>query len=318
MKKPDIPKSEKRRLEKLNSLNILDTPAEERFDRLTRLAKKMFNVPIALVSLVDENRQWFKSCFGLPVLETHRDISFCGHTILGDDILVIEDSYKDKRFSDNPLVQDEPFIRFYAGCPLYYSEDIKLGTLCIIDTKPRKFTKEDKETLKDLALMAQQELIASQLATLDDLTLISNRRGFKTLAQKSLNICLREKIPASLVFFDINKFKNINDKFGHKEGDKVLKVFSKEMENTFRDSDVFARIGGDEFVVLLTDTSITNAEQIIDRLENKINTYNKTSNNSYDILFSFGIVDINKEEVLDLEELLHKADLLMYKNKNTD
>ena len=118
MQTPVIPKDEEERLRALRLLNILDTSDEERFDRLTRLAKRMFGVPIALVSLVDENRQWFKSCIGLEVRETPRDISFCGHSILGDDIFIVNDASSDVRFSDNPLVTDDPNIRFYAGCPL--------------------------------------------------------------------------------------------------------------------------------------------------------------------------------------------------------
>lgn len=314
MQVPSPAKNEKRRIEKLNSLDILDTQAQERFDRLTRLARKMFNVPIALVSLVDENRQWFKSCFGLPVRETSRDVSFCGHAILGDDIFIINNALEDERFFDNPLVTGEPNIRFYAGVPLYFDELTKLGTLCIIDNKPRDFSKDDLASLKDLALLAQQELIASQLATLDELTQISNRRGFKLLAQKSLNICYREKISAVLVFIDIDKFKDINDKYGHKEGDEVLKVFSNTMEKTFRESDVFARIGGDEFVVLLTDTNLNNAKKIVNRFKKNINSFDK----DYDIDFSSGIlqIDINKEH--DLKELLNKADSLMYKSKLQD
>ena len=98
MKTPDIPYNEKSRLKTLTSINILDTPPEERFDRLTRIAKRMFNVPIALVSLIDENRQWFKSCVGLTVRETGRDISFCGHTILRTEVFIIPDATKDERF----------------------------------------------------------------------------------------------------------------------------------------------------------------------------------------------------------------------------
>ncbi len=120
MKAPDIPQDEQARIKALRSLNVLDTPSEERFDRLTRLAKRMFDVPIALVSLVDENRQWFKSCIGLDVSETPRDISFCGHAILGSEVFIIPDTKKDERFTDNPLVLNDPHIRFYAGCPLRY------------------------------------------------------------------------------------------------------------------------------------------------------------------------------------------------------
>ena len=118
-------------------MNVLDTSPEERFDRLTRVAKRMFDVPIALVSLVDADRQWFKSCVGLSAAETSRDISFCGHAILGEDTFVISDARADERFADNPLVVGEPKIQFYAGCPLRALDGWKLGTLCIIDRTPR-------------------------------------------------------------------------------------------------------------------------------------------------------------------------------------
>lgn len=133
MKEPDFPVNEQERLSSLRSLQILDTPSEERFDRVTRMAMRLFGVPIALVSLVDENRQWFKSCFGLDVSETERRISFCGHAILQNDTLVIEDATQDERFHDNPLVTGEAGIRFYAGHPLRNMSGHGLGTLCIID-----------------------------------------------------------------------------------------------------------------------------------------------------------------------------------------
>ncbi len=112
MRTPDIPENEDIRLKSLQSLDVLDTQPEERFDRLTRMCKRLFGVPIALVSLVDENRQWFKSCVGLSVSETPRDISFCGHAILGNEIFMIPDTANDERFADNPLVLNDPHIRF--------------------------------------------------------------------------------------------------------------------------------------------------------------------------------------------------------------
>lgn len=315
MKKPGKPKNEETRIHSLRTLNILDTQEEERFDRLARLAKHMFNVPIALVSLVDEERQWFKSCFGLEARETPRDISFCGHAILGDDLFIIPNAINDARFSDNPLVIDEPKIRFYAGCPLKNLDGSKLGTLCIIDTNSRKLTQEDLTPLQDLAEMVEQELAATQLATLDELTQISNRRGFNILAQQSLEICYRQNIPASLVFFDLNKFKSINDRFGHAEGDKVLTVFANQLRTSFRESDVFARIGGDEFVVLLTNTSSEYANEIVGRFHQDITDYNKKTNRGYDIAFSTGIVAVNHQEQLPIETLLDCADSEMYLNK---
>lgn len=158
MQEPTIPSNEALRLAALRSLNILDTPPEERFDRITRLAQRVFDVPIALVSLVDTNRQWFKSCQGLDVSETPRSISFCGHAILHDIPLVIPDASKDPRFADNPLVTSPPNIRFYAGQPLKAGDGSRIGTLCIIDRKPHQLTQSDLESLRDLAVMVEDEL----------------------------------------------------------------------------------------------------------------------------------------------------------------
>lgn len=158
MIKPPRPADEATRLAALRGLNILDTPPEERFDRITRTALRLFNLPVALVSLVDENRQWFKSCQGLAVTETERCISFCAHAILGDETLIIPDALSDPRFADNPLVTGEPYIRFYAGQPLRALDGTKLGTLCIIDSQPRRFSQSDREALCDLATWAENEL----------------------------------------------------------------------------------------------------------------------------------------------------------------
>ena len=316
MKTPDNPQDEKARLTTLRSLNILDTPPEERFDRLTRMSKRMFGVPIALVSLVDENRQWFKSCEGLSVSETPRDISFCGHAILGNEIFLISDATKDERFADNPLVLNEPHIRFYAGCPLRFPNGSKLGTLCLIDRIPRSLCEEDLEALRDLASMVERELEAVQLATLDELTNISNRRGFMMLSQHGLNFCARQGIPASLVFLDLNAFKPINDRFGHAEGDWALKAFAEQMKSVFRDSDIFARLGGDEFVVLLTNTSKKLAEDIIERFRQSLGKYIQKANRGYDIAVSYGIVEFNPEKHRTVEAFLAEGDLLMYECKN--
>lgn len=158
MKKPAIAWNETLRLETLASLNILDTPPEERFDRITRIAMHIFKVPIALVSLVDAHRQWFKSCHGMGATETSRDISFCGHTILHKDIFIIPDALKDPRFADNPLVTGAPHIRFYAGQPLKTINGSRLGALCIIDHKPRKLSKSDLKCLCDMGALVENEL----------------------------------------------------------------------------------------------------------------------------------------------------------------
>ena len=315
MKKPDVPDDDLARIETLRSLSILDTPPEERFDRLTRMAKRLFGVPIALVSLVDENRQWFKSYIGLDVRETPRDISFCGHAILGSEVFIIPNAIEDERFADNPLVVNQPHIRFYAGCPLKAADGRKLGTLCIIDREPRNFEKEDQEALIDLASMVEHEFSAMQLATVDELTQLLNRRGFMLLARHSLKFCTREKIPVTLLYMDLDGFKPINDTFGHAEGDRALTVFSDLMKSTFRDSDAVARLGGDEFVVMLTNNLKEASEQTVERFRQALDKVNQKANRGYAIAFSHGVVAFNADKHRTIEALLEDGDALMYQTK---
>ena len=314
MKKPEIPQDEIGRLEALRSLDVLDTQAEERFDRLTRMAKRIFSVPIALVSLVDENRQWFKSCIGLSASETSREISFCGHAILGGEVFIIPNASEDERFADNPLVLGEPNIRFYAGCPLAVNGH-RLGTLCIIDQAPRSFDNDDIEALQDLAAMVERELEAVQLATQDELTKLSNRRGFLLLSKHSLTLSVREQFPVVLIFMDLDQFKPINDKFGHAEGDNALVAFANLLKSTFRVSDLFARLGGDEFAVLLSGISGKQAKEVIDLFSRSLRAYNQQAKRGYDISFSYGIVEFNHERHTTIEELLAEGDSLMYESK---
>ena len=158
MLEPPTPEQENLRLATLRKLKVLDTPAEERYDRLTRIAKKLFDVPIVVVSLVDSKRQWFKSKIGIDAEELPRRISFCGHAILQKHAFIVNDTRKDSRFSDNPLVTSKPFIRFYAGQPLQTTNGMMIGTLCILDNKPREFEAEDVNLLKDLAVQVEMEL----------------------------------------------------------------------------------------------------------------------------------------------------------------
>ena len=158
MLKPPPPAHEAQRLQALHALDMLDTPPEERFDRLTRIAQQILQVPIALVSLVDTNRQWFKSRQGLAACETSRDISFCGHSILGTEVFVVADAAADARFADNPLVTQAPHIRFYAGAPLTLSNGLCVGTLCAIDHQPRDISAGQLAALRDLAQCVSDEL----------------------------------------------------------------------------------------------------------------------------------------------------------------
>ncbi|HXR02380.1 MAG TPA: diguanylate cyclase [Pseudomonas sp.] len=183
-----IPPYEKERLEALRQLEILDTPGETSFDRITRLVARMLDVPIALVSLVDENRQWFKSRIGLEATQTPRELAFCAHAILQTTPLVVPDAAADERFRDNSLVTGAPHIRFYAGVPIRTSKGFAVGTLCAIDERPRQLTEEELSILRDLADIVSREvqlrenlMLARQQKSRSDALFKASEAGYRSM-----------------------------------------------------------------------------------------------------------------------------------------
>lgn len=182
MQEPALPRQESLRIATLRRLKILDTPTEERFDRLVRIAQRSFDVPVAVISLVDSDRQWFKSKFGIEASELPRKISFCGHAILQPDVFIISDSHQDDRFFDNPLVTGDPHIRFYAGQPVRAINGALVGTFCIFDYKPRQLSEEDIELLKDLAAQAEAEINNPDLQRMTSALMRSENELLETIA----------------------------------------------------------------------------------------------------------------------------------------
>lgn len=160
---PPIPLDEAGRLQALRELLILDTPPEDRYDRITRFAQSEFEMPISLISLVDRDRQWFKSNFGIGCTETPRDVSFCGHTILERDTLVVTDALKDARFRDNPMVIGPPWVRFYAGAVLRLPYGPTVGALCVMDTRPRTIDRIGLAILCSLRDLVVEEMVRREL-----------------------------------------------------------------------------------------------------------------------------------------------------------
>ena len=310
MKTPDTPEDEQLRLAKLRSLCLLDTGHDSRFDRLTQLAQKIFKAPIAMVSLVDEHRQWSKSSAGIQCSEASRSVSFCGHAILGSDVFIVPDALEDERFHDNPLVLGEPHIRFYAGCPLTVDHRT-IGTLCIVDQVPRTLDEEQIGILRDLARIVEQEVTSTLLATKDGLTGLKNRRGFLALAQQSLQLCTRQATPVSLLYIDLNDFKRINQLHGNQAGDEILISLADRIMDVCRDSDVVARLGGDEFVVLLINATREQAEIVVQRINKALAHDDRLSNKGYAITFSFGITAYQPERHETIVELLADGEMLI-------
>lgn len=304
---------EEDRLAALRSLGLLDTEAEERFDRYTRIAQRVFSVPVALISLVDEDRVWYKSTLGYELSETPRDIAFCNYAILEDDIMIVEDVRTDERFKNTPLVDNESGIRFYAGCPIRTSKGACIGTLCIIDYKPRELGETDLQLLRDLGAMVEGEFTVQNIATVDELTGLSNRRGFQAIARHAIAMCRRLNNAATLMFFDLDGFKKVNDTYGHAEGDKVLIEISEILLHEFRNSDVIARLGGDEFCVLLTGTNADHTDRPLENLDHAISARNDL--HEYTVGYSVGTVTFNPDQHAAIDDLLAEADQLMYDNK---
>lgn len=313
MKEPAVPLDETLRLRSLQSLRILDSAPEERFDRVTRMVRRLFDVEICLVSLVDSDRQWFKSKQGLDACETSREISFCGHAILEERAFVIEDTQTDPRFADNPLVSGNPNIRFYAGFPVHGPEGRRIGTLCLIDRQPRQFSTTDREMLKDFAALVDEELASSEQLNVDALTRVANRRGFEQVANHLLPLCSRNNLVVELLFFDLDGFKALNDKFGHQAGDEALQAFAKMLLKAFRNSDVVARLGGDEFIVMMAGQRV-----IADRSLKSMRSMaqDDLSNFSKYLDWSVGQVKYDPDTHAGIADLLQDADSRMYADKS--
>jgi len=304
-------RDEQSRLAELQSIGILDTQPEERYDRFTRLAKRAFNAPFAMLSLVDEKREWFKSRQGIEESELPRKGSFSTEAIKQDGILVVQDATRDPRFS---TFARESGIKFYAGCPIRTHRDYAIGTLCIADTTPRNFTPEDHACLQDLASMIEEEINVQSIANIDDLTSLFNRRGFLGIGQHTISICKRMRRPATMMFFDLDGFKQVNDQYGHAEGDKVLKNVGTLLLSVFRNSDVVARMGGDEFCVLLTGTDTAHVDRPLENLASSLEIQNTVT--PYDIGYSVGVVEYDDRHE-SIGKLMEEADSQMYQQKRT-
>ncbi|HAT1573812.1 TPA: sensor domain-containing diguanylate cyclase [Raoultella ornithinolytica] len=313
MQSPGIPDNEEQRLKSLYITGLLDTRDDERFERLTRLARKAFQVPVALISLLDRERQWLLASQGVGIRETPRSISFCGHAILQEGPFIINDAAADERFHDNPLVTGEPFIRFYAGHPVSLPDGTVAGTLCLIHTTPRTFTDDDIASLKDMACIVEDEFQAISMAMTDSLTGIPNRRGFYRAGEKLFRAMNQHNSAFSLIYFDLDKFKPVNDLWGHSEGDEVLKIFAAFLHQHLEPGEIAGRLGGDEFAALIRRNG--KAESFLHALSVSLDNYNETSGKPYNINYSFGAMINNPNQYTSLAEMIRKCDEVMYLKK---
>jgi diguanylate cyclase (GGDEF)-like protein len=312
----DDARREAERLAALDSYDILDTPADEAFDRITRIARSVFGAPISTVTFVDGHRQWFKSRQGVVDHETCKPDSFCNVALRQDGVLVVPDALNDARFANTGLVTGAPHIRFYAGAPLRSADGHGLGALCVIDTEPREFTSEQAAVLRDLAGVVMREMESQRLTSTDSLTGALSRPGFRHEAQRAIALALRHKHMTSCIMFDIDHFKAVNDGHGHAAGDLVLVQCAQACRERLRASDIFGRIGGEEFAVVLPHTGAADAMKVAETLRESIAEQNvPTSEAPLSITASFGVATLDRT-VTDIDELLRRADVALYTAKD--
>ncbi len=261
------------RLDTLHSLRLLDTPPEERFDRLCRIARRMLDTPWAMLTLVDDERLWIKASCGLDLHEIPREYSFCGHALHDDDFLVVSDAGVDPRFADNPYVTDDPGIAAYAGCPVAAGNGSRVGTLCVCDARPHEFPEEDLVLLRDLANIAERELDAPRAGTLDALTGLSDPDGFYALARQTLTFCERFRHPATLAFFQLGEGDIQSPLHGHAMADRLLSRFADILLTSSRESDVRGRVDTGEFAILLPNCDQARVDRVLERINAALSEY---------------------------------------------
>ncbi len=304
------------RIAALHRLNVLDTAAEKPFEKIVTLVRTVLAVPIATVSLVDRDRQWFKAQRGLDHQETPRAISFCTHTIQQREPLIVEDAHLDPRFAASPMVVGPPHIRSYAGIPLRTPEGYNVGSLCAMDTRARRFSPADIAILSNFANIVCDELELRLIAQVDHLTGALTRRGFVEQAEREMARSRRYERPSTLVMLDVDHFKMVNDTYGHTTGDQVLHQLAKLAEATLRPIDVFGRLGGEEFGILLPETGADEALIVAERLRESIAGYAMQLSNgaTLTVTASFGVA-VLAPNMTSVATWIEQADAALYAAK---
>lgn len=344
MIKPEKPANESARLAELERYRILDTDPERSYDDLLAIAAAICDTPMGSVTLVADDRQWFKARRGIAAQETSRDVAFCGHAILTpEDMLVVPDALRDERFHDNPLVTGDPKIRFYAGAPLVTNGQAT-GTLCVMDHKPRELTPFQKQTMislsrqvaalfelraayRDLhhhlnerrwyeqkleayqAMLEEQNAELSELSKTDALTGLPNRRAFNAALHAAIGNASTQRGPLCVAVLDVDHFKTINDLHGHPAGDTALAAIASALKSQVGISGFAARCGGEEFAVILPKTPLASAELQCEFMRQAVQDLAQ----GFPVTISIGVTEYRHGD--DASTMYSRADAALYSAK---
>ncbi|KAA6461791.1 sensor domain-containing diguanylate cyclase [Acidobacteria bacterium AB60] len=327
---PPAPPSphEIRRLAAVQKLRLLGTPAEERFDKITRLARRMFNVPMACLDIVGEKLAWLKSVQGFDGIEGLRKDSYCHHTVLDEGVCVVSDARNDPRVHDSAFAD---LWVFYAGVPLHFDGE-RVGVLCIGDSQTRDFDSDQLDTLADLASLAERELQVAALseaqialahsheelemkARIDVLTHVWNRGAI-------LDILAAERIrgapgaSTALLMIDLDHFKIINDTYGHAAGDEVLRVVASRLRAALRPLDAVGRYGGEEFIAVLPGAALEGAAQASERVRQAVEKKPVPfGGHNIPVTCSIGCAASGNASADEVTTMLLRADRALYRAK---
>jgi diguanylate cyclase (GGDEF)-like protein len=290
--KPSL--TEAQRLDALERQQITDTPDEENFDRVVRLACAALEAPVGLISFVDGERQWFKARQGLDLKETPREHAF----------------------ADNPLVTCDNGIRFYAGAPLKTREGFNLGTLCVIDHIPRKISPRDLALLKDMAGIVVNEMELRKKLGTDTLTGLYTRLFLNVLGNREMARARRGGTAFTAAFIDVDFFKRINDGYGHPAGDAVLRGLGPAIRRALRETDLLGRYGGEELVLLLPGTDLAQAAIVLERLRQEVAAMEVPELKGKSVTVSVGAAQMHDDD-FDIADILARADSALYRAKES-
>ncbi len=309
------------------------TPSDERFERITRLAARFLRMPMARVSLVDSRLLGFTADDDARATGTASVRSFCGSLVSGDDTSVVPDTLDDPRLREHPLVTGAPFIRSCAGHPLRMVDGSKVGTLCVMDTRPRRLREADLETLRFLAGWVQDELQMQVLnegraaliaerdelrrrTLLDPLTSAWNRDAVLEVLERELARSARDGSPLSIIMADVDHFKDVNDSFGHPTGDRVLLGVVANLRAAVRPYDAVGRFGGEEFLAVLPRCDARAALTIAERMRGRVEAERfETASGVVRATLSLGVATISRTPGADAPGLIEAADRALYRAK---